>query len=215
MNKRYWVLTALLLPVLFGGWWGYELWTDLRVAYVLGQQTLTGEGRTYVAESNLALQPVEVGERIGHAEDGFWIWEVEGQEQRDWVVVSGFMFPHTLYRAEEVPEVDLAQVKWDGLLLQDSQGLQKKIASSDDPSLALEAIKTAQSGAAKSGATQDERSKSFLLRVLSSELPGLCQEMYVTVQADGDVYLHRSDIVTPLQMTSPLEKWIKTALEIE
>lgn len=212
---RYWLLTLLLLPVLFGGWWGYELRKDMRVEYVLGQQTLEGEGRRYVAEQNFELRHVAVGERIGHAGDGFWIWEVEGQENRDWVVVSGFMFPHALYRAEDVPEVDLDKVKWDRLLLQDSQGMQKKIASSDDPALALEAIKTAKTGTAQSSANKDQRSKGYVLRVLSSELPGLCQELNVSALEDGTVYLHRLDIVTPLAMTPPLEKWIKTALEIE
>lgn len=195
----------LLVVVAVGGW----VWWRVNLPVFTMREEISADGRfgiSYLTSNGVeyvhGLTEFALEEAVGQPYGWHWsnqigitpedmrISSVPGNS--DYIVLSGFMFPETIYRKTSVPPIDLASFQCTAVELRfdvsgGTQRGQVRSASTTDPQI-LADITTAL-------LAEDARQPlpagvtGGVIHLLSPDLPGLQYLAYVTPGLQNEVYL--------------------------
>lgn len=174
-------------------------------------ETLTLHGVVYVSSlGEFALDPVGRSRQIGRTADGMRIYAPAGQAAaRDYLYLTGFMFPQVVYRRADVPAFDPRTFPLGELqLAANVGGLARLHRTSDQALLAELQARLQEPGPLIPAAGPYE---TYRVALLSPRVPGVSYFLYLTVAADGQVLLaHKASPEAWFAAGERLSQWARS-----
>jgi hypothetical protein len=198
--KKILIATTLCisLPILaFGGWLAYSFLGNLNAPVYALQQRLSSDGRfmeTFLTNGDIryiqtslefALAPdgSHLFRRLIGKQDAQKVYEVPGND--GYVVLSGFMFPDTVFRNESAAPIDFATIQLREIIVFGDQPGSSSSRNTQDEAVLGELLQQLQKEAAPLPGKPLNTSQ---IRLYSNDLPGLYFFLYITTFPDGSVY---------------------------
>jgi len=175
--------------------------------------TLTLGGVCYVnSMAEFPLYPLGRGGQVGRTADGMRVHALAGAgANRDYLILTGFMFPDILYRRDDVPAFDPQRAPIGELRLFANVGRGPVLHSTQDPALIGELLACLRDPGPLTAAS--EPYDMFQLQLLSAQAPGIYYLLYAALAPDGRVYL--AERAAPEQWITAgdaLAQWVGDAL---
>jgi hypothetical protein len=141
--------------------------------------------------------------RIGKTSDGMDIYSVSSQSGQDYIYMTGFMMPHTVFRVAQLPPFDPVSVGIDQITFLNGQ----VTPVTQDPQIIAEVLASLQ----QPGQLQPSSSlvTDGYIKLSSSQLKGLIYRVYVTIDPSGKVYFSQLYSPETLIPAGPLfTQWV-------
>ncbi len=183
--------------VVFLGWRKYTM-----PVYTLTQRTLTFGTLTYVTDvAELPLEPTNQKgwfTQIGKTPDGMTVHAIPQQPDRDYIVMSGEMFPDLVYRREEIAPIALQDLHVTAIELSENMGWVPVLKTTQDAAIienVYDSLVHPNPAGNVAGIIYP-----YHLHLLSEQLPGLAYIVDVAVDNKQTVYVAQR--MTP-------DRWLK------
>ncbi len=166
--------------------------------------TLASAENVYVSdlpEYNLLIDSSFYFSIVGRTADGLLLYAIPHQEPSDYVALTGFMFPSTVFRNRSTPPFDWRQAEFKEMRLLPGEA-NAQPQKSADPALVGEALAAMKGSFGPALTLKDPTSRD--LRLVSSQLPGLLYCAKVYTDSDGQVYLAENSLTDQWFPAGPL-----------
>jgi len=123
-KPRYFKIILILVISIFVG--TFYLWRIINpfipTYSEVNNQLLIGNTRFVSQEEEFYLEPLSEGKKIGKIKGGGWVFEIQGQDPKDWILRRGFMSLDLVYRNSKLPPVDYRKLNFTQLQIISTQG---------------------------------------------------------------------------------------------
>lgn len=159
-----------------------------KTVYTAAEDSVIVDGRTYVSTGNdCNLEPLQVG-RLLEKTKGVEVYEIVGQENRDWVFIKGGIYSNSVFRREDISPVNFRALPISEIQVMDRSG--KLRLSTKDPNIINEFIGKLKNPVRLSTPYPD--TALYRIRTISPSVKGIACISETGVNGYGRVYLvHR------------------------
>lgn len=145
------------------------------------------------------------GKQIGITTNGNKVFAVNGQDLRDYIVLTGFMVPASFYRNVSIPPLDFFSIRVSEIQLRDNKGLSTFKKKTTDRKVISEVIESLRKPTYMSIKGEAEL---FHISLISPKLNGLGYMVYVVIDKDKNVYLKDFIKEEPMKAGPLFTKWV-------